>query len=248
MALRSVFFAIVFTLAGNARCDAQTNVDPDLETAMLLASLLQSARSVVAAEQTNINNADLGDKGLSGEVVLARATADYLKKTGIDLGAIPPESANGKLLTAMSEAARQVMDENAATINRQGIGFKGFVPAVFARLVNEHFGVAAAGVATIKVTAPSNLVRNRKSRPDAWEEQVINDHLLSPEWVKGEVYSEVTEVKGRKAFRAMVPEYYGEGCLACHGAPKGEVDITGYPKEGGKLGDLGGVISITLFQ
>jgi hypothetical protein len=27
-----------------------------------------------------------------------------------------------------------------------------------------------------------------------------------------------------------------------------EVDITGYLKEGGKLGDLGGVISITLFR
>ena len=38
------------------------------------------------------------------------------------------------------------------------------------------------------------------------------------------------------------------GCLTCHGEPKGEIDVTGYPKEGGKLGDLGGVISITLFR
>jgi len=45
-----------------------------------------------------------------------------------------------------------------------------------------------------------------------------------------------------------VPEYYGEACLACHGNPKGEVDITGHPKEGGALGDLGGAISITLYR
>ena len=39
-----------------------------------------------------------------------------------------------------------------------------------------------------------------------------------------------------------------ESCLACHGSPKGEMDITGYPKEGGKLNDLGAVISITLYH
>jgi hypothetical protein len=90
-------------------------------------------------------------------------------------------------------------------------------------------------------------VRNRKSRPDAWEDQVITEYLLSPEWQKGAVYSSLTETGDREAFRVMVPEYYTEGCLACHGSPAGEVDVTGYPKEGGALGDLGGVISITLY-
>lgn len=236
----------VFSMAGASLAEEKAN--PDLELALQLASLLQSARSVVAAEQAHINDPDIADKGLSGDAVLARATAGYLERTGTDLAAVAPDTVNAKLLAAMSAAVRQVMDENAATINHAGIGFKGFVPAVFARLVNEHFSLAAGDLAVIKVTAPLDLVRNRKSRPDAWEAGVIKDHLLSPDWVKGEVYSEVTEVKGRPAFRAMVPEYYGEGCLACHGAPKGEVDITGYPKEGGTLGDLGGVISITLFQ
>ena len=40
----------------------------------------------------------------------------------------------------------------------------------------------------------------------------------------------------------------GSTCLACHGSPKGEIDITGYPKEGANEGDLGGVISITQYQ
>jgi hypothetical protein len=43
-----------------------------------------------------------------------------------------------------------------------------------------------------------------------------------------------------------VPEYYVASCLSCHGTPKGEIDVTGYPKEGAALGDLGGVISIKL--
>jgi Protein of unknown function (DUF3365) len=46
----------------------------------------------------------------------------------------------------------------------------------------------------------------------------------------------------------MVPEYYGASCLTCHGSPKGAVDITGYPKEGGKENDLGGVISLVLYH
>ena len=46
----------------------------------------------------------------------------------------------------------------------------------------------------------------------------------------------------------LLPEYYRESCLTCHGGPKGETDITGYPKEGGKVGDLGGVISIVIFR
>ena len=46
----------------------------------------------------------------------------------------------------------------------------------------------------------------------------------------------------------MTPDYYPASCLSCHGSPKGETDITGYPKEGAKEGDLGGVISIVLYK
>jgi hypothetical protein len=58
----------------------------------------------------------------------------------------------------------------------------------------------------------------------------------------------MTDAKGRPAYRVMVPEYYAASCLTCHGGPKGEMDITGYPKEGASENDLGGVISITLYR
>jgi general secretion pathway protein A len=44
----------------------------------------------------------------------------------------------------------------------------------------------------------------------------------------------------------MLPLFYSKQCLVCHGNPKGEVDISGYEKEGFKEGDLGGAISIVL--
>jgi len=92
------------------------------------------------------------------------------------------------------------------------------------------------------------LVRNRKARPDAWEAEIIKTKLLDPQRPKGQSYSAVVDTNDRPAFRIMVPEYYAASCLVCHGSPKGEMDITGYPKEGGKLGDLGAVISIALYH
>ena len=37
------------------------------------------------------------------------------------------------------DAIVEVTDANQATINAKGVGFKAFIPAVFARLVNEAF-------------------------------------------------------------------------------------------------------------
>ena len=45
-----------------------------------------------------------------------------------------------------------------------------------------------------------------------------------------------------------MPEYYKTLVPVLPRRPKGETDITGYPKEGGKEGDLGAAISVTLFQ
>jgi hypothetical protein len=148
----------------------------------------------------------------------------------------------------MMNAIVEVVDNNQETINAPGMGFKGFIPAVFARLVAEEFGRRAKGEAEVKVTTPPELVRNRKARPDQWESAIIKTKLLDPAWPVGQSYSDTVATNGRSAFRIMVPEYYVESCLACHGGPKGEMDITGYPKEGGKLNDLGAAISITLYH
>jgi hypothetical protein len=146
------------------------------------------------------------------------------------------------------DAIVEATDANQATINAKGVGFKAFIPAVFARLVNESFESHAKSEAQIKVTAPEQLVRNRKSRPDPWESEVIRGKLLQADWPRGQAYAAEVDTKGRPAYRMMMPEYYAGSCLSCHGSPKGETDITGYPKEGGKEGDLGAIISVTLFK
>lgn len=220
----------------------------DVATALSLAQFLRSARTVISGNQNLINDPAMGDKGLSGTAVLEAAIEKYKAATGIDPKSIDPSSREGRLLSAQMDAIVEVMDENQATINKEGLGFKGFVPAVFARLVNEEFRRKMGQVADVKVTAPRYLIRNRKALPDSWENEVIMTKLILPDWPRNQIFTSESPSKGRSAFRILIPEYYGQGCLQCHGEPKGDIDVTGYPKEGGKLGDMGGVISIALFR
>ena len=123
---------------------------------------------------------------------------------------------------------------------RQRVGFKGFIPAVFARLVDEEFGQLAKGEAEVKVTAPPGS----RAQPQGPARRMggrdhRNRNCSNRPGRQGQALFGVVETNGRPAFRVMVPEYYAASCLACHGCPKGEMDITGYPKEGGKMGDLG---------
>ena len=124
--------------------------------------MLRAARQVISSNQARINDPNLGDKGLSGQVVLQQAVEIYKKTTGTDPASIDPASRLGRLLRAQMDAIVEATDANQATINAKGVGFKAFIPAVFARLVNEAFESRAKDEAQVKVTAPEQLVRNRK--------------------------------------------------------------------------------------
>lgn len=236
--------AAIPTLSGLSQADDQS----EIELAMNLAKMLQVARSVVSRNQDLINDPERGDKRLTGDVVLAAAIEDYIKEAGHDPTTLDPNSRQGRLLRAEMDAIKEVVDESQSLINEKGLGFKGFIPAVFGRLVTERLKEKAEAELNIKVTAPPELVRNRKSRPDEWEREIIESKFLSPSWTRGEIFYQANKNGNRDVFRVMVPEYYSASCLSCHGGNKGEIDITGYPKEGASEGDLGGVISITLFR
>ncbi len=248
MSYSAILALLIAGMMASSALMAAPATDEDAVIAQDLAEMLQDARTVISNNQDLINNPDLGDKHLTGQVVLDQAMQSYAKATGSDPAAIDANSRQGRLLRAMMAATVAATDDNQATINAKGTGFKGFIPAVFARLVSEDFNQRAKGEAEVKVTAPPELVRNRKARPDAWEADIIKTKLLDAEWPRGQSYSAVVETNGRPAFRVAVPEYYAASCLVCHGSPKGEMDLTGYPKEGGKLNDLGAVISITLYH
>lgn len=243
-ALLSMICGLLLCVAG----PAQSSDEGELQIALTLADVLRAARSEIAGLQGQINDPLVGDKGLSGETILANVLKRVESINIAESIAAEPDSLQSRLLQAQMDSIREIAEENQPLINKKGVAFKGFVPAVFAQLVNERFGEKVGDEAEMKVTAPMNLVRNRKARPDKWERSVIEDKFSTAEWPRGQLYSANAEDSGGDAFRVMVPEYYGEACLACHGSPAGDLDITGHPKEGGAFGDLGGSISITLYQ
>lgn len=213
-----------------------------------LATLLRTARAVISDNQNLINDPSKGDKGLSAAVVVGKAKEGYKKILKVDIASIDAASFHGKMIAAELSAISAVMDDAQASINKQGVGFKGFLPAVFARLVTQKFNAAVGAAAKLKLTAPKEYVRNRANRPDGWESEVIEKQFRTPGYPTGKPVSATTMADGKKAFRLILPEYYTQSCLACHGEPKGERDITGGKKEGAKLGDLGGAISVTIFE
>lgn len=231
-----------------APMDAAVADDEDIVTGERLAAVLRAGRSVISSHQDLINDETIGEKNLTGDSVVAEALALYTEREGKAADGDGLTERDKLLFDAQIAAMREIVSEHEELIDTEGVGFKGFIPAIFARLVNERFFEKVGDLAKTKVTAPDELVRNRKARPDEWERQVIESKFLAKDWPKGQAYVEEIDKGGRTEFRMLIPEYYSASCLTCHGEPKGEVDVTGYPKEGGGEGDLAGAISITLYK
>lgn len=227
---------------------AQATTGDNEQLALDMATLFRAARAVVSANQALINDPDKGDKGLSGEHVVVLAKANYEKAAGHVLAPADPTTAAGEAQLAMLAAVAEVMTQAQVLINEPGKGFKGFLPAVFAKQVADRFSQKMDGKMAIKLTAPKKYVRNRANRPDTWEREVIDAKFSSADWPQGNHFSAVSAHKGKAAYRLIIPEYYGASCLGCHGEPAGERDITGGKKEGGQLGELGGAISFVIYE
>lgn len=213
-----------------------------------LATLFRSARAVISANQGLINDASKGDKGLTGKVVIAAAKENFAKTTGKPFAIAASSTLAGQAQAAIFDGINDVMLKAQPWINEQGKGFKGFLPAVFAKQLANAFNTRMVGKMFIKLTAPKNYVRNRANRPDKWENSIIENKFRSTGWELNKSFSETSIHKGKPAFRLLIPEYYGPTCLGCHGEPKGALDKTGGKKEGGKLGELGGAISLVIYE
>jgi hypothetical protein len=210
------------------------------EFAELLIALLKAGRAVVSEHQPLINDASKGEKGFTDKFMNAQIIEKFKAKTRIDLSR-PNDIARGDLLLAMLESEREVIFEAQPIINKQGIGFKGFVPSVFARKVGQKF----FGKTGIKVKLTGTDYRFAGNKPDDFEAEVLR-MFADSRHPKGQSYAKSTTVSGRPVMRIMDPEYADATCLTCHGSPKGERDITGMKKEGWKEGELAGAISVVI--
>ena len=205
-----------------------------------LIELVKIGREVVSEHQATINDAAKAEKGFTADFVADQVLERFKNKAKIDLR-IPSVIPQANFYLALVEAEREVVDEAQPVINRQGVGFKGFLHAVFARRVGEHF-YKKTGV-RMKLTGIN--YRNPNNKPDDFEEEVLR-MFSDPRHPKGQSYVRNTMMDGRPVLRMVDPEYAADSCLGCHGEPKGERDITGTKKEGWKEGSFAGAISIVL--
>ena len=216
------------------------------ETARLLAVLLDSGRVVIGRAQATINNPRLEDKGFSSSVFEGQLRKEFQARTRHDLhnlAAAPmPESAK-PLLLRLSFFMQKAVHDVQPDINKKGIGFKGFIPATFATQVAERFS-KDTGLKLRQIGPPGAEPRNPNNKPDDQEELLLYAVQKNHPRVGDHIVEQ--QLSDRSGVRVMLPLFYNKQCLACHGSPKGEVDISGYEKEGFKEGDLGGAISIVL--
>ena len=216
------------------------------ETARLLAVLLDSGRVVVGRAQPAINNPRLEDKGFTASAFEAQLRREFQARTRHDLhhlaGAPMPESAK-PLLLRLSFFMQKAVHDVQPDINKKGIGFKGFIPATFGTQVAHSFS-KDTGLKLRQIGPPGKEPRNPGNKPDDEEELLLYAVQKNHPRVGDHIVEQ--QLADSRGVRVMLPLFYSKQCLACHGNPKGEVDISGYEKEGFKEGDLGGAISIVL--
>lgn len=213
------------------------------ETARLLAKLLKAGRLVVEQNQQLIDDQHKGNKGFTPEVFEQQMIQEFRQQTGVDLATLQQTPASvtvpplaKELLPAFVVASKEVVREAQIVINQRGIGYKNFIPATYGSQAAARFSKQSR----VRLKQTALQPRNPKNEPDEYEASVLK-------WLSGrpraEAYvSELTD--SGQTLRVVMPIYYLKDCLTCHGEPKGDLDISGYPKEGHKEGDLAGAITV----
>jgi len=202
--------------------------------------LLRVGRLIVDRNQTLIDDPRKGDKGFTPDVFEQQVRDEFISQTNIDLKHLPSQlpSLAKELLPVLLQSSKEVVADAQFVINQRGIGYKNFIPATFGSQAARKF----SNRSHVKMKQTTLNPRNLKNTPDAYEENVLKRLATQPasntpitEWTDNET-----------TLRALTPLYYSHDCLACHGNPKGILDISGYPREGAQEGDLAGAISIQI--
>ncbi len=154
--------------------------DDAVETAHLLAVLLDSGRVTVGMNQELINDPSKGYKGFTPEMFENQVIAVFKQRTGVDLATIDratvPDVAK-LLLSRLLEESKKTIASYQTVINLAGLKYKGLIPATFGTETAHRFE-NWSGV-YLKQTAPERLLRNPKNKPDAYEAVVLQRFAAS---------------------------------------------------------------------
>jgi uncharacterized protein DUF3365 len=206
----------------------------EAKTAETLIKVLRAGRVVVSDHQEVLNDASKGDKGFTPAYFEGKWKEKYKEQNKADM----PQTKEAAVLV---ESGKEAVAEGQALLNKQGMGFKGFIPALWGRKAGEKFSQKTG----IRLKQTSEHYRFAGNKPDDYEADVLSQFADS-KYPKGQPLSKTVSMDGKQVLRMMTPEYAAKSCLSCHGEPKGDKDVTGMKKEGYKEGDLAGAISVVV--
>lgn len=214
----------------------------DEKVAKELTLLLKASRAVLVQHKPLIKN-PMG-AGIDVNKFLDFTYANYGKMAGKPFKRVrgPVGKAQSMLILAIQDVVGDVVSGADKKLDPQGR----FLPAIYARKVAAQFGKVSGGKMYLGITTQDKYLVNASNKADAWEKSVIEGKFLDELWQKGKTFSQVTQHKGKKAFRLILPEYFKAGCMGCHGGTNGASIHAG--KKAGRIGELGGAISVAIYK
>ena len=211
-------------------------------TARLLAILLDSGRNVINEHQVLSDEQKKSQKDVAPDMFERQLLDVFHSRSGTDLrdleAARIPARAK-KLLKELVLVSTEVVAEAQREMNRRDGGRQEFIPAIFGSRVSTRFTQRTH----VRLKQTALAPRNSLNAPDAVERTAL-EAFADPAYPREKVISEVIAKSG--SLRLMFPLYTTRGCLDCHGDPQGDLDRTGYPREGLKLGQNAGAISVVI--
>lgn len=237
---RIVMLVSAISLSGVSFLRAEST-EVKMDAVKKLERMAGLGRKIVSENQALFNDPAKGDKGFDAESFRVTLTK-YLLAEKIDLDKeIKAGGLAGESLKHLLESQQESITDAQPRLNKKGVGFKGYIPAVFARESFEYFAKRNSKIQG-KLTAI--LVRNANNAPDVWEKMNLQK-FMAADYPRG---TPVVMTTDDGTVRYIKPEYYTEaaGCLKCHGDIKGERDITGGLKEGYKDGAPGAALSFVV--
>lgn len=204
-------------------------------TAEKLAKAVIAGRLIIFAYSKKLTDPELGDKGFTGDVF------EQQWRSALEADMLDATADQKRIIEKLIWAGRQVIENNQDRLNVKGIAWKHFLPAKWEREMGQVF-TARTGII---IKQPGRNYRSPVNVSDEMELATLRHFAAAPH--TDNTPKTAFSTLGKQAvYRHMEPIRLVPPCLACHGKPKGEPDMLGFEKDGLEVGDVIGLMSVTV--
>lgn len=148
----------------------------------------------------------------------------------------------GQVLAQQMDAVWEFMASNQDRLEQISYTDQGVYQGLHCAIVGRSIGQLFTSQSNYSTKFVNFNPRNAADMPDDFEAAALTAFTEG----NAAEYYQITKQDGSEVFRYVAPMRIERNCLECHGEPAGEIDVTGFAKEGWKLGDVGGAISIVM--